>query len=515
MTSSCALIPVFADQLSDGLASLAAGVPDRDLVVMAEVAEEVGYADHHQKKLAFLFSAMRHFALRLRGQGWRVRYTRLDDPANSGSLTGEVARAAAAEAAGRVLVTEPGEYRVAAMIDRWPEHLGLAVERFADDRFVCSPGDFARWAEGRKTLRMEYFYRDMRRRTGLLMAGDAPEGGRWNYDADNRKPAEADLFMPAPHRVEPDAITTDVLAMVEARCGDHFGRLRPFWFAVTHDQAEAALDQFIAAALPRFGDYQDAMLRGERFLYHSVLSVYLNAGLLDPLAVCRRAEAAYYDGHAPLNAVEGFIRQIIGWREFIRGVYWLHMPGYTAQNHLGAARALPGFYWTGDTHMACLAEAIAQTRDEAYAHHIQRLMVTGNFALLAGLDPAAVHRWYLAVYVDAFEWVEAPNTLGMSLYADGGLFASKPYAAGGNYINKMSDYCRDCHYKVSKKSGPDACPFNYLYWDFLDRNAEILGANPRLGPVYRTWGRMADDKRQAARDSAARFLARLDAGERV
>ena len=271
-------------------------------------------------------------------------------------------------------------------------HLNL----LEDERFICSHQEFWNWADGRRQLRMEFFYREMRRKTGLLMDRSGPEGGKWSFDAENRKPAADHLFMPRPLATPTDKTTEDVLPLVEGRFASNFGNLRPFWYAVTQAGAIEALEHFVAEALPGFGDYQDAMLEGEQFLYHSVLAQYINVGLLDPLAVCRRVERAYYDGHAPLNAVEGYIRQIIGWREFVRGIYWLKMPGYTSQNHLGATRSLPEFYWTGDTEMSCMAAAIAQTRDEAYAHHIQRLMVTGNFALLAGIDPRQVHEWYLA-----------------------------------------------------------------------------------------------------------------------
>ena len=503
------LILILGDQLSLDMAALKQGDPARDVVLMAEVQDEASYVRHHKKKIAFLFSAMRHFAESLREAGWRVRYTKLTDSGNAGSITGELARALADEGLERVLVTEPGEYRLKAALEDWADSEGHPLTLLDDDRFIASHQEFRDWADGRKQLRMEYFYRDMRRKTGLLMAGDDPEGGQWNYDAENRKPAKGDLFMPTPPQTAPDAITSDVLDLVDAEFPDHFGVLRPFWFAVTREGALEALDYFVETALPRFGDYQDAMLEGESFLYHSVLAQYLNAGLLKPLEICRRVEAAYYDGHAPLNAVEGYIRQIIGWREYVRGIYWLKMPGYTQENFFEAKRPLPEFYWTGKTDMACLAAAIGQTRDEAYAHHIQRLMVTGNFAMLAGVNPHEVHEWYLAVYADAYEWVEAPNVIGMSQFADGGLLGSKPYAASGNYINKMSDHCGTCRYKVKEKTGPDACPFNPLYWDFLLRNQKKLRGNPRLGQVFRTWDKMDDAKKEAYRASAKAVLERL------
>lgn len=476
---------------------------------MAEVAAEADYVPHHKKKLAFVFSAMRHAAEGWAKAGWQLDYIELDDPENSGSLFGEVERAVKRHKPDVLRVTAPGEYRLKEEISSWAKRLDLKVEVLEDSRFLCSTADFDRWAEGRKQLRMEYFYREMRRRTGLLMEGNQPAGGRWNFDAENRKPAKEDLFMPQPHRLRPDAVTAEVLDLVEKRFPDRFGRLRPFWFAVTRAQALTALERFIEEALPRFGDYQDAMLEGQPFLYHSVLSLYLNAGLLDPLEVCRRVEAAYLEGDAPLNAAEGFIRQIIGWREYVRGIYWHFMPDYLERNALEATRDLPGFYWSAETDMACLKAAIGQTRDEAYAHHIQRLMITGNFAMLAGVDPKQVHAWYLAVYADAYEWVELPNTLGMSQFADGGLLASKPYAASGNYINKMSDYCSVCRYDVKQKTGEGACPFNSLYWDFLHRNEAQLRSNRRLVPAYRTWDRMKPETQADHRQSAAHFLASL------
>ena len=504
------LVLVLGDQLSTDLAALKAADRAQDVVLMAEVAAEAGYVRHHKKKLAFVFSAMRHFAEELRRAGWRVDYITLDDPANSGSLTGEVARGARRHGVSSVIVTEAGEWRLAAEIAQWEAQLGIPVHALPDDRFFCSIDAFRAWAHGRKQLRMEFFHSEMRRKTGLLMQGTEPEGGQWNFDQANRKRAPRDLFFPKPVRVEPDAITQDVLGLVGRRFAGNFGTLEPFWFAVTRADALAALAQFIEHALPSFGTYQDAMVDGERFLFHSVLSQYINIGLLSPLEVCKRVERAYYEGRAPLNAAEGYIRQIIGWREFVRGIYWMRMPGYTDQNFFAAHRPLPAFYWTGETDMACMRQAIGQTRDEAYAHHIQRLMVTGNFAMLAGVDPHEVHEWYLAVYADAYEWVEAPNTIGMSQFADGGFLGSKPYAASGNYINKMSDHCAGCRYDVRKKTGPGACPFNPLYWDFLDRNAERLRGNPRLAQPYRTWDRMSEEKRQAYRQSAADVLDSLD-----
>ena len=499
------LILVLGDQLSPRLGSLDYGDPDTDTVLMAEVRAEAAYVPHHKRKLAFIFSAMRHFRDELRDQGWTVRYTAYDDPDNAGDLGGEVQRAADALGPDEIVLVEPGEWRLLDEVSGWKYRFSADVRILNDDRFLCSRQEFAAWAEGRKSLTMEYFYREMRKKTGLLMEGDAPAGGKWNFDAENRKPPADGLDVPDRLTFAPDTLTEEVLTLVEAEFPDNFGSLESFGFAVTRADAEAALDHFIADCLPRFGDYQDAMVKGERFMFHSLLSPYINAGLLDPLTVCERAEKAYADGHAPLNAVEGFIRQIIGWREYVRGVYWLKMPDYREMNALDQRRSLPEFYWTAETEMACVREVIEQTRDEAYAHHIQRLMITGNLAMLLGVKPAEIHEWYLAVYADAFEWVELPNTLGMSQFADGGLLGSKPYAAGGNYINRMSNYCSGCRYSVSKKAGEDACPFNYLYWDFLARKRERLKGNRRLSNMYATFDRMSDKRKSEIERDALRF----------
>ncbi|MHA7775200.1 cryptochrome/photolyase family protein [Roseibium sp. M-1] len=510
-----ALVLVLGDQLTPALSSLKRVDPATGRVLMVEVMQEATYVRHHKKKIAFLFSAMRHFALELREAGWTVDYVTLDDPGNTGSFRGEVARACARLAPERLLVTEPGEWRVLEDMRTWPEVLGLPVEILTDSRFFCPLSDFRAWAGERRQLRMEHFYRDMRRRTGLLMDGEAPSGGKWNFDAENRKAAKPDLFLPQPKRFAPDAITREVLDLVGERFDGHIGDLEPFWFAVTRQQAEEACAHFLEGALAEFGTYQDAMLTGQKFLFHSVLSAYLNTGLLDARTLCRKVETAWRAGRVPINAAEGFVRQILGWREYVRGVYWLTMPGYVERNALGASRPLPDFYWTGKTRMRCLAEAIGQTLEEAYAHHIQRLMITGNFATLAGIEPRQVHEWYLMVYADAYEWVEAPNTIGMSQFADGGLLGSKPYISGGNYINKMSDYCVACAYDVRRKTGAGACPFNALYWDFLARNAGVLGGNPRLAQPYATWSKMNAETQLAYRTSAAVFLKRLEDGEEI
>ncbi|MBR0655842.1 cryptochrome/photolyase family protein [Plastoroseomonas arctica] len=503
---SGALRVVLGDQCSHSLSALDGLDPARDTVLMMEVQEECTYVPHHAQKIVLVLSAMRHFAAELEARGVRIAYVRLDDADNSGSFSGEVLRAARRLKPDAIISTEPGEWRVREAMRGWEAATGVPVEIRADTRFLCSLDGFAGWAKGRKQLRMEFFYREMRARTGLLMEGDEPAGGAWNYDAKNRRPLPRDVAPPRPQRFPPDAVTRAVMALVATRFGAHFGAAEDFDWPVTAADARAALDDFVAHRLSQFGDYQDAMAEGEATLFHALISTSLNAGLLLPGECCHAAEDAWRDGQAPLNAVEGFIRQILGWREYVRGLYWLKMPGYAQTNALEATRPLPEFYWTGDTPMACLRAAITQTRDRAYAHHIQRLMVTGNFALIAGLDPVAVNAWYLVVYADAYEWVELPNTHGMALFADGGVMASKPYAASGAYINRMSDHCRGCAFDVKKAVGADACPFNALYWDFVARHAERFAKNPRMAMPLMGLRRMAPAKLRDIRAQAAAFL---------
>ncbi|NRG18126.1 cryptochrome/photolyase family protein [Rhizobiales bacterium] len=497
------------DQLSRCISSLD-DLESGDVVLMCEVMEEATYVRHHKKKIAFILSAMRHFAEGLKEDGVNVDYIRLDDPENTGSFAGELKRAVARHGPDRVIVTHPGEWRVFEDMKKWEADLGIPVEIRVDSRFFATPKDFRQFAKGRKELRMEWFYRDMRRKTGLLMDGDKPAGGAWNFDKENRKSLPENVKLPDPPVFESDETTREVIRLVDSRFDGHMGEAQGMNFPVTRDEALTALDHFIETCLPSFGDYQDAMKEGAPFLFHSLLSAPLNAGLLCPEEICRKAEDAWRGGRAPINAVEGFIRQILGWREYVRGIYWLKMPDYRKGNFFGAKRDLPWFYWSGETDMACMAAAICETWENAYAHHIQRLMVTGNFALLAGIDPAQVEEWYLAVYADAYEWVELPNTHGMALFADGGLMASKPYAASGNYIDRMSDYCADCRYSAKSKDPESLCPFNALYWDFMARNRDKLEGNPRLGMVYRTFDRMDEARVDMLRKRAREFLDALE-----
>lgn len=503
---------VLGDQLSHSISSLG-DIESSDTVLICEVMEEATYVKHHPKKIAYLFSAMRHFSEELKQKGIKVRYIKLTDPANTGNFTGEVLRAAKAIKPECLIVTEPGEFRVKTMMESWGKLLGVPVEIRIDNRFLCSIQEFTLWAENKKQLRMEYFYREMRKKYSILMEPDGtPTGGQWNYDKENRKPPIKGLTSPKRISHPRSSILNDVLKLIADKFSDHFGDLEPFHYAVTHQQALMELDHFIEQILPDFGDYQDAMVKGEAYLNHSLLSSYINAGLLLPLKVCQQAEIAYRQGKVPLHAAEGFIRQILGWREFVRGIYWLNMPEYGELNYLEAQTPLPEFYWGSKTNMFCIAEAVLHTKEHAYSHHIQRLMVTGNFALLAGLDVKQVQEWYLAVYSDAYEWVEMPNTLGMALFADAGTVGSKPYASSGKYINKMSNFCDSCRYDPQDMLGENACPFNALYWDFLARNRSKLETNHRLIYMYSTWDKFGKAKQQAIRDKGSDTLKRMQEG---
>ncbi|MEP6341823.1 MAG: cryptochrome/photolyase family protein [Maricaulaceae bacterium] len=507
------LIFIFGDQLSLDISSLAKVNKGNDVIFMCEVQAEAVAVKHHKKKIVFVFSAMRHFADELIREGYNVRYVKIDEADNTQSFEGEIMRVVHEYRPEQLLLTEPSEHRVKEIVRALPRSLDCAVKVLPDDRFLCTPSEFREWAQGRKQFRMEYFYRFLRRKYDVLMDGDKPIGGAWNYDKENRSPAKQGLQIPSPFMITPDEITTDAMASVTDRFKDHFGDIEPFHYAVTRTGALEVLDDFIENRLVNFGTYQDAMLSGEPWMFHSHISLYLNSGLLGPLECVRKAEQAYHLGGAPLNSVEGFIRQILGWREYVKGIYDLKMPDYRSENYLGATRALPEFYWSGKTQMNCLKQCVTETRQNAYAHHIQRLMVLGNFALIAGVHPDEVNEWYHLVYADAYEWVELPNVSGMVLFADGGLLASKPYAASGAYINRMSNYCSSCTYKVSVKNGPKACPFNYLYWNFMIENQENLSANPRMSMPYRTLAKMDEAKKSAIKDDSARFFNKIESGE--
>ncbi|MBG1232781.1 cryptochrome/photolyase family protein [Aestuariivirga litoralis] len=495
------ILLITGDQLSLNLSALRAVEPAHTHILLAEVVPEATTAKHHKKKIVLVFSAMRHFAEELRRAGWNVDYVTLDDPENSQSLSGEVKRAMTRHQADTAVMTAPNDYRLRGEL--------AFVEQLEDNRFFSSEAEFRSFAETHKNLRMEFFYRALRQKTGLLMENGQPVGGRWNYDTENRKPAKSAASFVPPPRFEPNVITREVIDLVKARFDDHYGLLEPFWFGVTRSDTQAAFESFLKNALPHFGVTQDAMLENEYFLNHSMISLYLNLGLLDARMICKAAEAAYLSGDAPLESVEGFIRQILGWREYVRGVYWMKMPDYLSSNFLKADVPIPDFYWSGDTDLNCVSQALRQTHDEAYAHHIQRLMITGNFALLAGINPFQVHEWYHAVYADAFEWVEAPNTIGMALHADGGLMGSKPYAASANYINKMSNYCKACRYDPKQRLGPEACPFNAMYWNFIGKHQDVFSHNLRMGQIVNAYRKFSADEKQAIANQANGFIGRL------
>lgn len=499
---------ILGDQLSLENPVLLAGDPQKDVILLAEVAEETRYVRHNRHKIALVLSAMRHFARWLDSQGWRVHYIHLEEGCES--LFDAVARSVARDAPQAVCCTEPGEFRLLDAMGGWSERLGVPVEMLEDSRFLCSRSEFRRWAAGRRQLRMEYFYRDMRRRYRLLLDDQGqPEGGRWNYDQENRAGWRGEHVPPVREGRQPDALTREVLELVATRFPDHPGDLQQFAWAVTREDAEAELELFCAQRLQHFGRYQDALADGQPWMYHSWLSAALNIGLLDPLAACRRVEQVWRNGDCELAAAEGFIRQILGWREYVRGIYWLEMPAYRERNALAARRALPDWFWSGDTDMRCLSQALQQSLSLGYAHHIQRLMVIGNFALLAGLSVEAVCEWYLAVYVDAFEWVELPNTLGMALHADGGLMASKPYAASGKYLQRQGDHCRRCRHDPARVTGEGACPYNALYWHFIDRHQRDFEGNPRMRLMLASWQRKPAEERRAIVDWAEVLLGRL------
>jgi deoxyribodipyrimidine photolyase-related protein len=482
MPNTRQLIIILGDQLDRESPALNSIDPDQDLIWMAEVRQESEHVPSSKIRTALFLSAMRHFAQAQRSLNRRVDYVELTDPKNTHDLGRELERAIQSHRPSRLTVVQPGDWRVLELLRSTAQTAGLDLEILDDPHFLVSLDEFRSHAKGRKQLRLEYFYREVRQKTGLLMQDGQPVGGQWNFDVENRGAFDqgGPSGVPKPCRFEPDDITQEVLQTVTNSFTNHVGDLGAFGWPVTREQALVCLNRFIQDRLPQFGRYQDAMWSGEAWLYHSHLSSSLNLKLLNPLEVAHAAEQAWREGRAPIEAVEGFIRQIIGWREYVRGIYWTKMPDYVSLNALGATEELPDFFWTGQTDMACLKDALDHTLRLGYSHHIQRLMVTGLYTLLYGVHPTRVHEWYLSVYVDAVEWVEVPNTIGMSQFADGGLMASKPYAASGQYIDRMSNHCSQCRYKPKERLGPSACPFTTLYWDFLSRHKDQLSKNPRM-----------------------------------
>ncbi len=489
---------VLGDQLSQGQAALASLGTERCPVVLIESWEHCAQRRYHRQKLVLVWSAMRHFAAELEQAGWPVTYATGPDfltPLKNWITTQGITT---------LRMMMPNDRPFATWLQALP--LPCPLELLPNNQFLWSTADFHTWATGRKQLRLEHFYREGRKRTGLLMMGKDPIGGEWNYDSENRQPPKAGLQPPAPLTFAPDPITAATIAAVEALPFPTYGQARPFGWAVTRSQALAVLDHFITTRLPSFGPYQDAMVTGADTLWHALLSPYLNLGLLHPQEVLTAAAAAHQAQDLPLNSVEGFIRQVLGWREYMRGLYWWVEDDYAQGNWFDHQRPLPEFFWTGETPMNCLSQTLSQIQRTGYAHHIQRLMVLSNFALIAGLNPQAVEDWFHSVFIDAYDWVMQTNVLGMGLFADGGVLASKPYAASGNYIHRMSDYCRGCAYDPRQRTGDRACPFNYLYWDFLDRHRAKLQTQGRMSFILKNLDRMAPAELQEVRDRAARPL---------
>jgi deoxyribodipyrimidine photolyase-related protein len=486
-------------------------VPDspRDgRVLLVESKAKSGALPFHRKKLVLVLSAMHHFAAELRADGFQVEVR----PAPS--YAEGILAAVRQHGAKRVVALEPREWGLAEALQQLDLPDGVELTLVPDGErgghFLISREEFNDWASSQKgpRLRADVFYRWMRRRTGWLLEGGKPLGGKWSYDADNRERVPQGTRVPRLGAFPPDALTRKQMKRVAGWSGS-WGSVDEFDWPVTRADALVFLEEFVNERLECFGSYEDAMVSGEPFLWHSCLSVVLNLSLLSPREVCEAVLDAYSAGRVPLNSAEGLIRQVAGWREFIRGIYWLRMPGLRTANLLGADRPLPACYWDPQqTDLNCLRESLQAVEAYGYAHHIQRLMVLGNFALLTGVRPLEVSHWFWAAFVDAYEWVELPNVHGMALYADDS-FTTKPYAASGAYINRMSDYCKGCKYDVKQKTGPKACPFNTLFWDFMVRNRELLSSNPRLGMLLRTWDKRAPEDQEAVLESAAEFLANL------
>jgi len=502
---------VLGDQLNPGHPWFARVHPDVVYVLM-EMRQETDYVLHHAQKILAIFAAMRRFADQLRAVGHRVSYLAIDAPDNCQSLTANLDALLVRHAAGTLEYQAPDEWRLDQQLRQYAAQQSIPVHCVDSAHFLTGRDEVARFFGSRKRWTMELFYRHMRQHHGVLLEPDGqPLGGRWNFDAENRKAWRGDP--PEPPDLRPchdhSALWQTISAAGVASFGDPCAdALR---WPLDRGEALQQLEAFIQYGLPHFGDYQDAISAQAPRLFHSLLSFALNVKMLGPAEVIARVEAAGRDGQAPLAAVEGYIRQILGWREYVRGVYWAQMPGYAESNALDHTRPLPDWFWTGNTRMACVRSAIKLSLANAHAHHIQRLMVIGNFALLAGLDPQALHRWYLGIYIDAFEWVELPNTLGMSQFADGGLLATKPYVSAAAYLHRMGDHCGQCPYRRDQPTGPKACPFNALYWNFLDRHADTLGRNPRLAMPYRQLARMPESRRQALAQQAGQLLANLEA----
>jgi deoxyribodipyrimidine photolyase-related protein len=505
------LIYILGDQLDIASAALADADTKQDMLLMAEVPLESTHVWSIKPRTAFFFSAMRHFAAELTKKKFVVDYRKIGThPFHS--LVDVLEDAVNLYQPKKIVMVTPGDWRVEQSLLDYAKTIDTPLVIRDDTHFMCSREEFAEWAKGYKQMRLEYFYRLMRRRYNVMMDGDEPLQGRWNFDAENRGafPKTGPKDVPATLKIKPDAITKEVFADIEKHFADHPGTLDDFQWPVTRKDALVALQKFVDERLATFGEYQDAMWTNEPFLYHSHISAAMNVKLLNPREVIAAAVSAFEDGRGPIEAVEGFVRQVLGWREFMRGVYWLDMPGMREANHFNHTRKLPAWYWTGETHMNCMKDAIGQTLKYGYAHHIQRLMVTGIFGLMAEVTPKEIEDWYLAVYIDAVEWVELPNVAGMAIYANGGRFTSKPYIASGQYIKRMSNYCSGCRYKPDVKTGASACPVTTLYWYFLDKHEKSLIGNPRTSLMAKNITKMSAEDREALRTHAVLTLKKID-----
>jgi deoxyribodipyrimidine photolyase-related protein len=500
------LVLILGDQLDRQSAVLVATSRAKDCILMIEARNESERIWSHKMRSSLFLAAMRHHASWLQEQRFRVDYINIDRP-EAADFSTALQTAINRHKPRQLLMIEAGEHAVQEEIKQACDLAQLPVETMPDSHFLCSREQFVDWRNGRRNLVMEHYYRHMRKRYNILMQDGKPAGGKWNYDQQNRKGfgRAGPGFLTQLPSYQPDTTSSQAIKDVAQHFPDNPGSLENFIWPTTRDQALDMLDNFVTQRLVNFGPFQDAMWLGKPLLSHSGISAALNLKLLNPREVIDAACQAYSAGHAPIQSVEGFVRQILGWREYIHGIYWSEMPGYTESNALAAQLPLPGFYWNADTDMQCLREVIQQTLDFGYAHHIQRLMVTGLFALLLGVKPHEVHKWYLAMYIDAVEWVEAPNTLGMSQFADGGVMASKPYAASGRYIQRMSNYCSGCRYAPAQATGDQACPFTTLYWDFLNRHQQRFADHPRAGMQWRMLQRLDKTELVKIRKQAVRL----------
>lgn len=487
--------------------------PDVTYVLM-EMRQETDYVRHHIQKVIAFFLGMRLFRDQLERLGHSVIYLRLDDPANLHGLPENLSAIIKQGAFARFEYLLPDEYRLDRQLSAFCESLSIPSAAVDTEHFLTERSDVAEFFKGKKTFLMESFYRNMRKRYSILMEpdGNTPVTGQWNYDANNRKKLPKSTVIPEAPSFRRDV--SDMVRMLTEQGVETIGRVEAaqFDWPVTRNEGLEMLRDFVTHRLHLFGTYQDAMTVKHPFLFHSRLSFLLNAKILSPLEVVKAVEATWnsHKDQIDIAQAEGFIRQILGWREYMRGIYWAKMPEFATLNFFDHQAPLPDFFWTGNTHMTCLRESIGQSLDHAYAHHIQRLMVTGNAALLLGCHPDEVDAWYLGIYIDAIEWVEITNTRGMSQFADGGIVGTKPYVGSANYMHKMSDYCANCKYDRTQKTGPDACPLNSLYWDFYARHADKLKNNPRIGMMYRVWERFGNEQQHAILERAAEVKATID-----